>query len=322
MEHKTSSLNGEFGILIEPVTCRDLGEPTFQRHAYDLWSRHGGLLALRGDDLKNLTPEELVAWSNVFGDVENEYVAARETKMVKGFPILRIGNLKNESGEPVAMLVNLPPLKSDADMRYNPETRRPLWHTDSTFLKHPPIGSVFHCKQAPPKGAETLFADTRTAFSKLSDEAKAQLESLEAVCSLAHHDKKVNLYSPSYPVLSPEQRAANPPTRVPIVLKHPVSGELALYGLNSSTCAIVPKGQDIAAEQMDSYDLEGIEDDSVHILRDLLPFMTGPEFTVKWGWQPGDVVVWDNRCTIHSATGFEYEQHTREMWRLTLLDKA
>jgi taurine dioxygenase len=142
------------------------------------------------------------------------------------------------------------------------------------------------------------------------------------VCSQAHHDKKINSYSPSYPVLTPEQRAANPARRVPLVLTHPVSGTPALYGLNSSTCAIVPKGEQVSDENMDRYDLEGIEDDSVRILRDLLPFMTGPEFTVRWRWQPGDVVVWDNRCTIHAATGYDDERYPREMWRLTLLKRV
>ncbi len=322
MEHKTSCLNGDFGILIERVTCRDLTNPDFQHEAYDLWTRHGGLLAVRGDDLTNLKPDELVVWSNVFGRVETENLAGREKNSVDGFPILRIGNIKNEAGELLAQFANVPPLQSDADIQYNPETRRPVWHTDSTFRQRPPIGSVFHCKQAPPRGAETLFADTRTAFSRLDDETKEALEALEAVCSLAHHDKKINLYTPSYPVLSPEQRAANPPNRVPIVLTHPVSGQPALYGMNSSTCAVLPKGQDITDAQLDTWDLEGIEDSSVMTLRDLLPYVTGPEFTVKWSWKPGDVVVWDNRSMIHAATGFEYDQYTREMWRLTLLDKA
>ncbi len=322
MEHKTSPLNGNFGILIDHVTCCDLENPAFQRHAYDLWTRHGGLLVVRGDDLIELTPEALVAWSNVFGDVEDKSLAARESKMVNGFPILRIGNIKDETGELIATFASVPPLESDDDIRYNAETRRPVWHTDSTFRQHPPIGSVFHCKQAPPEGAETLFADMRSAFAQLPTETQNHLESLEAVCSLAHHDKKISLYSPGYPVLTPEQRAANPPNRVPLVLKHPVSGERALYGLNSSTCAIVPKGHEVSEEQMDRYDLEGIEDRSVLILRDLLPFMTGPEFTVKWCWKPGDIVVWDNRCTIHSATGFNHEHYSREMWRLTLLDQA
>jgi hypothetical protein len=67
--------------------------------------------------------------------------------------------------------------------------------------------------------------------------------------------------------------------------------------------------------------LMAIRAESVLILRDLLPYVTGPEFTVKWCWRPGDVVVWDNRCTLHAATGFDHERYAREMWRLTLLDR-
>ena len=122
----------------------------------------------------------------------------------------------------------VPALGSDADVRYNPATRRPVWHTDSTFRRHPPVGSVFHCRTAPPSGGETLFADMGGAYSGLGDAQKQRLAGLEAVCSLAHHDRKINRYSPDYPVLTPEQRAANPPQRVPLVLEHPVTGRRAL----------------------------------------------------------------------------------------------
>ena len=186
----------------------------------------------------------------------------------------------------------------------------------------PPIGSVFHCKQAPSSGAETLFADMRAAYADLDDQTKSDLRGLEAVCSLAHHDKKINSYSPDYPILSPEQRALNPARRVPVVLPHPDTGVPALYGLNSSTCAIVPIGQEVAAEDLDLWDLEGVEDESVMIWRDMLPTVTGPEFTVKWQWRAGDIVVWDNRSTIHSGTGFDYQKYEREMWRLTLVEEA
>ncbi len=322
MKHEISVLKGDFGALIHQVTCTDLGNPAFQERAYDLWTQHAGLLAVRGDDLANLTPEQLMAWSEIFGAVERGNSVAREDKMVPGFPILRIGNIKDESGKPIAALATVPQLESDDDIRYNPETRRPVWHTDSTFRQQPPIGSVFHCRQAPPEGSETLFADTRSAFKNLAEDTKKKLEPLEAVCSLAHHDKKISLYSAGYPVLTPEQRAANPPNRVPVVLEHPVSGVPALYGLNSSTCAVLPKGENFSDEQLDICDLEGIEDSSVLILRDLLPYVTGPEFTVKWRWQPGDIVAWDNRCTMHAATGYDYERYSREMWRLTLLEKT
>ena len=214
------------------------------------------------------------------------------------------------------------PLTSDADIQYNPETRRPVWHTDSTFRANPPIGSVFHCRQAPPEGAETLFADTRQAYAGLDTATKVLLDEMEAVCSLAHHDKKISLYTPGYPLLTEEERAATPPNRVPVVLEHPVSGVPALYGLNSSTCAVVRKGATIDRAGLNKWDLEGIDDYSVLIIRDLLPFITGPDFTVKWSWQPGDIVAWDNRTTMHAATGFDDEQYTREMWRLTLLDRT
>jgi len=321
MAHETITLNGDFGISIEGVTQRDLGDPEFQRRAYDLWMRHGGLIAVRGDDLAALSPDGLTKWSEVFGKLEREAHAAREDRMIDGFPILRIGNVKDGAGKPVAQFSRVPQLTSDANIRYNPETRRPVWHTDSTYRRNPPIGSVFHCRQAPPEGGETLFADTRGAFARLDAAERRRLESLEAVCSLAHHDKKISLYSPGYPVLTLEQRVANPPNRVPVVLKHPVTGEPALYGLNSSTCAVVPAGQEVPPAQFDRWDLEGVEDDSVLVLRDLLPYLTGPDFTVKWCWKPGDIVVWDNRCTLHAATGFDHERYEREMWRLTLLDR-
>jgi alpha-ketoglutarate-dependent taurine dioxygenase len=320
MNHEISELNGSFGILVDNVRRDDLSDADFQQRAYDLWTRHGGLLVVRGDDLSDLSAQQLMNWSKVFGEIEEGNMVAREDKTVEGLPILRIGNTKNEAGKPKAQFAKVPQLTSDADVQYNPETRRPVWHTDSTFRQNPPIGSVFHCKIAPPEGAETLFADTRSAYSNLDDAKRKALDPLEAVCSLAHHDKKISLYSPNYPILTPEQRAANPPNRVPIVLKHPVSGEPALYGMNSSTCAVVPQGEDFSGDRLDKCDLEGIEDDSVMILRELLPYITGPDFTVRWRWRAGDVVVWDNRSTMHAATGFENEKYDREMWRLTLVN--
>jgi taurine dioxygenase len=242
--------------------------------------------------------------------------------MVKGFPIFRIGNTRDTLGKELAQFAKVPELKSDADISYNPKSRRPVWHTDSTFRQHPPIGSVFQCRIAPPSGSDTLFADTRKAYADLDIKIQEKLLDLEAICSLAHHDKKISLYSPGYPVLTPEQREKNPPRRVPIVLKHPVTGLNALYGLNSSTCAVLPKGKELARNTLDACDLEGIEDKSVLILRDLLPHITGPNYTIRWQWESGDIVIWDNRCTIHAATGFDNEKYSREMWRLTLLENS
>lgn len=321
MARTVEILNGNFGAFLGDVKRADLRDPSFKTDAFQLWTDCGGVIVVRGEDLAEITPEELMDWADVFGAVEFERNAAREDVMLPGYPILRIGNVRTKDNKLVSELARAAPINGDEDMRYNPETQRPVWHTDSPFRKNPPIGSVLHCRAAPPVGGDTLFADTRTGFASLDEETKAMLSGLEAVCSLAHHDIKVNKYSPEYPTLSEEQRKLSPPNRVPVVLTHPDSGEPAIYGLNSSTCALLPPDVGYTQEQLDIWDLTGDDDKSVDLLRDLLPFLTGPEFTIRWRWQPGDIVAWDNRCTMHAATGFDPEQHFREMWRLTLLDK-
>ena len=311
-------LNGNFGAAVNDVLVEDLYDHNFRRAARELWYSCGGLLAIRGAGLVELSAQGLMDWARTFGTVDQERLSAREFCTIAGYPIIRVGNVKDSTGKPMALFADFPPVNSGTDIQYNPDSQRPVWHTDSTFKKTPPVGSVFHCKKAPSIGGDTLYADTRGAFAALDEDTRERLDTLEAICSLAHHDKKISLYSPDYPVLSPEQRAENPPHRVPIVLPHPVTGESALYGMNSSTCAVVPKGTPVSDERMDIYDLEGREDDSVSLLRQLLPHTTSPAFTVRWRWRPGDIMVWDNRCTLHAATGFDRVTEEREMWRLTL----
>ena len=69
---------------------------------------------------------------------------------------------------------------------------------------------------------------------------------------------------------------------------------------------------------MDIFDLQGIEHESVATLRNLLPTVTAPHFTVSWTWALGDIVVWDNRCTLHAGTGFNAAAEQRKMSRLSL----
>ena len=113
MKHTKSTLNGDFGVMIEGVTRADLRDAAFRQEAYDLWTRHGGLIAVRGADLVDLSPEELMEWSELFGDVEYGNLAAREDKLVKGFPILKIGNIRDKDGKPAAQLATVPQLRGD-----------------------------------------------------------------------------------------------------------------------------------------------------------------------------------------------------------------
>ncbi|MBT6277329.1 MAG: hypothetical protein HOI95_24755 [Chromatiales bacterium] len=172
MALQSVALNKGFGAVVNDVTPANLADPAFQADAKAVWVEYRGLLAVRGERLRDLQPEQLVAWPEVFGRVEREGLSAREWSMVEGQPILRIGYITDEEGNPRARFARVEPLTSDADIRYNPATRRPVWHTDSTFKRNPPIGSVFHCKQAPPSGAircsRTLVAHSRRSTTRPS----------------------------------------------------------------------------------------------------------------------------------------------------------
>eukprot|EP00747_Dinoflagellata_sp_TGD_P210462 gnl/TRDRNA2_/TRDRNA2_83732_c0_seq1.p1 gnl/TRDRNA2_/TRDRNA2_83732_c0~~gnl/TRDRNA2_/TRDRNA2_83732_c0_seq1.p1 ORF type:complete len:400 (+),score=64.58 gnl/TRDRNA2_/TRDRNA2_83732_c0_seq1:58-1200(+) len=316
---------GSFGACVEGLLRADLARADIRRALVDLWHSEGGLLAVRG--LHGLTSQELVDFTAIFGKVECTAAASLGAFSVPGAvggDVSRIGNTRDSAtGKPTASLLatleQSPPDDKGAApgepgfleaVQYDVKTRTPVWHTDSVHRQEPPAGSALYCVAAPPRGGDTCFADTRAAFDALPAEGRARLESLEGVCSMAHHDVKA--YGVS---LTVEQRAANPPLMVP----------LALYGMNSSTCFVLPKGAaPPTVEELDKAEsLEAWEHESVNKeVRTLLPHVTSPRFVVRWRWAPGDVVVWDNRCTMHTATGYDYKTYVREMWRTTFHDEA
>merc|ERR550514_1674811 len=103
-------------------------------------------------------------------------------------------------------------------------------------------------------------------------------------------DAKLQAITPTYPVLPLEQRAANPPSRVPFVLHHPLTGKKGLYGMNAGTFIIFPKNTLLSQTEIDHFELSRNppkEHSSVQReWRDLLPFVTQERFTVRWDWRP------------------------------------
>ncbi|KAJ8602961.1 hypothetical protein CTAYLR_001562 [Chrysophaeum taylorii] len=305
-----------FGVLVV-VALQDLVEDAALRaelrHA---WHAFGGLLAIRG--LEGITARQLVdVCASLGGPVETDLDASKSRFQVEP-GVMRIGNLRDAEGNLISMCVDS--MSLDGSPRWQPERRAPAWHTDSVYRQNPPVGSALFCRQAPPEGAETCFCDTAAGYAALRADARRRLDGLECLASLAHHDAKVRSTNPEYPVPTPDQRRANPPKRIPCVLRHPRTGRPAVYGVNSGTFAVVPKGTPIDATRLDAFELDGFEDPSVDAeLRSLLPHLTADRFALVWRWQPGDLVLWDNRCTMHAATGFDMARYTREMWRLTIV---
>ena len=307
-----------FGACVDSASVETLltSGPALRR----AWLDHGGLLVVR--DLSGLTAREMHAISALFGEVEAELDDSKQAYRVGGLSsVMRIGNLRDSAGELVSMHTISAPLPPDGCAQYRRDQRTPVWHTDSVYRQRPPVGSALYCKIAPPSGAATCFADAAAAFAALEPEVQTRLHGLEVLCSLAHHDAKVKARgSPDYPTLTDEQRRRNPAQRAPCVLTHPLTGREALYGMNSGTCAVLPKGTPVSPADLDRYELEAFEDPTVEAeLRALLPFATSERFVVQWRWRAGDMVIWDNRSTIHCATGFDWRRYTREMWRTTIV---
>jgi alpha-ketoglutarate-dependent 2,4-dichlorophenoxyacetate dioxygenase len=173
-----------------------------------------------------------------------------------------------------------------------------LWHTDSSFRQKSATWSMLHGRIVPPAGADTQFVDTRAAYDALPDTMKAKLEGLIAEHSIWHSRAKLGGYTPTE-----EERKARPPARHPVVRRHPGSGRNALYIASHASHIVgwpVEEGRAL---------LEG-----------LLEFATAPRFVYAHKWRRGDLVIWDNRCTMHRATPFESSTHVRDMRRTTVID--
>jgi alpha-ketoglutarate-dependent taurine dioxygenase len=293
-----------FGAVVTGLRAEDLATPEVNQMLQQAWRRHGGLLVVRG--LTELTAEQMVSFSDTCGVTEQALDAPRlKFSHPDNSAILRLGNVRNENGELETSSTSFPVIDRimDGDPTYDPATRHPVYHTDSLYRADAPIGSVFYCKQAPPTGAATAFADMRAAYDSLPAAQQAELQKLEGVCSLHHHDTKIYRLTnddnlPARSLLTEEERAASPPTRHPLVLPHPETGRKALYGLNSSTCAIVPKGTPMPQEDIDEFDFSGREDPSCMIWRELLLRVTTPEFALLWQWVPGDLLLWVMRVSL------------------------
>ena len=174
-----------------------------------------------------------------------------------------------------------------------------LWHTDSSFNPHRSAYSLLLAHEVPPAGGDTEFADMRAAYDALPPATKARIENLTAEHWLWH-----SRILAGYPEPTEEERLAKPPARHKLVQVHPGSGRKTLY---------------VAAHASHIVDMpleEGRE-----LINDLIAFGTQPQFVRAVAWQhPGDLVIWDNRCTMHRATSFEDTRYRRDMRRTTVLE--
>jgi alpha-ketoglutarate-dependent 2,4-dichlorophenoxyacetate dioxygenase len=174
-----------------------------------------------------------------------------------------------------------------------------LWHSDSSFRPVPAKYSLLSGRVVPSWGANTEFADMRAAYDALDDRSKAEVEDLVCEHSLMHSREAIG-----FTELTPDEIEAFRPVRQPLVRTHPASGRKSLF-LAAHAGAIV--GWTIPEARM--------------FLRDLIEHATQRKFVYSHQWRPNDLVMWDNRTTMHRARRFDHRE-VRDVRRTTLAGDA
>ena len=171
-----------------------------------------------------------------------------------------------------------------------------LWHSDSSFKPTPAKYSILNARSTPSKGGNTEFADMRAAYDALDNEMKAEVADL-----ICEHSQVFSRQQLGFTDFTDEERERFAPVRQTLVRVHPTTGRVSLY-LASHAGAIVGWPMPEARS----------------FLRDLVEHATQREFVHKHKWRGGDLVIWDNRQTMHRARPFPAEE-ARDMRRTTLV---
>jgi alpha-ketoglutarate-dependent 2,4-dichlorophenoxyacetate dioxygenase len=174
-----------------------------------------------------------------------------------------------------------------------------LWHSDSSFKTIPAKYSLLHARSVPSKGGNTEFADMRAAYDALDEETRADIEDL--VCE---HSQLFSRQQLGFTDFTDEERARFAPVRQRLVRTHPVTGRKSLY-LSSHAGSIL--GWPVPEARA--------------FLRDLVEHATQRQFVYAHTWRVGDLVMWDNRRTMHRARPFPAHE-PRDMRRTTLVGEA
>lgn len=263
------------------VSGVDLREPLNQAVVNELRAAlvEHKVLFLRDQDISH---EDHLRFGRYFGELEGHPV----TQHVEGHPeILRIRN-----GEYIYL--------NDITIPFI----RPInkWHADVTFRPAPSLGGILRARTIPPRGGDTLFADTEAVFADLQAPMQRRLEQLTAT-----HDI---LKSYGWR-LNDEERAAlsakHPPQDHPVVRVHPESGRRSIFVNPGFTTRI-----------------NGVEEkESEQLLALLFDRVRVPEYQVRFKWSPNSIVIWDNRSTQHYPIA-DYWPHDREVERVTIVGDA
>jgi alpha-ketoglutarate-dependent 2,4-dichlorophenoxyacetate dioxygenase len=239
---------------------------------------------------QTLGDEHQIAFSRLFGPLETPIGKIRKDRKQR---------LRNELAD-ISNLDESNNIRAASDRWRMMLLANELWHTDSSFKRVPAKLSLLSAREVPPDGGETEFADLRAAHEALDELTRQRIAPLFAEHSIFHSRSLVG-----YTEFSDEERAALPPVRQPVVRFHSGSERRTLYlGSHASHIIGWPAEQGRA------------------LLDELTAFATQPRFVYRQHWRVGDLIMWDNRCTLHRARPFDGVRYRRDMRRTTVEDSA
>jgi alpha-ketoglutarate-dependent taurine dioxygenase len=266
-----------FGSVVDGIDVRDLDAGPWQR-LLDTWHERG-IVVLKG---QSLDVEEQKTFARRFGDLE-----------------LQTGTTIRDDllGQPIVLDVS----NVDVDGTHIKDRNHPLtrylggnedWHSDSSFKAVSAKASVLHALETPSTGGHTGYADARAGYDVLSEKEKERLGRMRAYHSLVYAQARVNATDDAVP----EDPTAMEGAWHDLVRTHPVTGRKSLF---IGRHAALVEGLDVDASRAMLDDLAGA-------------VCQGPR-VYHHAWEPGDVIVWDNRCMLHRAT--EWDLNERRVLR-------
>ncbi len=277
------ALHPALGAEVRGVDMRAALDPDAFRALHDLWMHY--LVLVLPD--QHISDEDHVAFTRHFGEPEIFHQAIIKSKRVP--EIFRVSNVDDEGqlmppDHPTVQQVSL----------------AQLWHTDSSYLQMPCVGALLHGVEVSRSGGETQFTNLYTVYDELPENLRREVEGRRA----RHNFGNMHVLRPLKP-MTEEEQAKVPPVWQPMVRRHPVTDRKSLY--------ISPIYND---------EVEGMgEAEGRRLLVELTEFAAQPRFVYRHRWSPDDVLVWDNRCTMHQVTPHDPSER-RVMHRTTIVGDA
>ncbi len=285
MEIRVKPLHPHVGAEITGIDLRHPVPPETFAEVETALNKHAVLIF----PAQPITDEQQIVFSRLFGPLETspDYAGSQKTRLLNR----QIDDISNRDPEGRVMSAD------DNRLLFNRGNR--LWHTDSSFKYVPARCSLLSAHEIPPTGGETQFADLRAAYDALSEAMKRKLDGLVAEHSILHSRAKIG-----FSEFNPDIQRELPPVPQLVVRTHAGSGRQSLY-LASHASHIV------------GWPVE----EGRGLIEELIAFATQPQFVYQHRWHVGDLVIWDDRCTMHRGLEYDDTRFRRDMRRNTVSDE-